>query len=900
MLFHLCGLLSVLQICLCVDLTYYVEEGKSPGNYIGDIAADSHVMESIPPEDYNLITFNQMHQSTTDTSALFHIAKKTGKLYTAQTLDVESLCKRNRECFQTLDVAIRRQESFIKILEVKVVIQDVNDHEPEFPERKVSIEFSEESPKGAKRLIPHAIDKDVGVLNSQINYKLKKNKNEPFALSITKSLDGTSELNIILEERLDREVKDSYDIQVIAKDGGSPPQQSVLDVHISVTDLNDNPPVFSQDVYNISIKNEPSDTNPVVILSARDRDSKTFSKITYRFSSQTSDIARAHFRLNEATGKIFLHRKFTLGQELIYKLYVKASDGGSPPLSSIAVVLVNVINQQNNPPTIDVNFVSAPMGSTATISENIAVGSFIAYVKVTDNDVGRNGEVSCVLQHDKFLLQSLGPKKYKLIVKNPVDREKLDHYDITITCQDKGSPPLHSESKFSIKVVDVNDVQPQFPRNSFKFWIFENRKSNYPVGYINATDPDLGLGGKLTYSLLADEKQFLPFQISDSGLITTIVSLDHEFQDIYKFQVFVKDSGTPSLNNTVDVIIKVRDLNDNAPYFTFPSISPFTLKVLYYPNQTSNITTLKASDSDSRENAFLKYELAAGNDKLLFTINHYTGLLSFSRVVTKYDAGSYELRFIVKDSGTPPLSANTTILLILTVSNKTLKMLTADEGKFDDKIHQYVMIVMVLVAVTVSVPITAAVSICIIRCKDKKNNLNRSSGKTSIKVCEQRHLINTDGVNARTMDTDTGKGTHGKKCRRGLYQEDRSGNGKKSSAFSMKLQTAPDVIYREIGVDEENEQRQFMIPDCHSESEDGWSEGDIGLTKNVSDLRPSDCYESHSSRTEQLHGKMGQQRFFCPELTATTSRCTTTPHIGHVPDCTQWTCLKLSSTTDHR
>ena len=83
-----------------------------------------------------------------------------------------------------------------------------------------------------------------------------------------------------------------------------------------------------------------------------------------------------------------------------------------------------------------------------------------------------------------------------------------------------------------------------------------------------------GPGGILTYSLLTNSKQFLPFQITDNGLISTIVSMDHEFQSSYKFQVFVKDNGIPSLNNTVKVIVEVKDENDNAPYFTFPSINP--------------------------------------------------------------------------------------------------------------------------------------------------------------------------------------------------------------------------------------------------------------------------------------------------------------------------------------
>lgn len=806
MLVKVCVLLSVVYRCLCADLTYYVEEGKGPGTFVGDIAADSHLLDNIPIKDRSLITFSQLQLRWTGSSQLFSVNKKTGKLYTAHTLDVESMCEYNKECFKMVEVAVQKGTSFMKVLEIKVIIQDINDHRPEFPIKKVNIQFSERDSKGTKVSIPNAIDRDVGVLNSQITYELKKNKNEPFTLSVSKSVDGTSQLFMNLEEKLDREVKDSYMVQVIAKDGGSPPKQSVLDVLIDVTDVNDNIPVFSQKVYTISIKNEPSEISPVFILSTQDLDAGQNGRISYHFSSKTSDIAKSHFEINEMTGEIFLRKKFMLGQELTYKIYVIATDGGSPPLSSIVMILVNVINQQNIAPTIDVNFVSASVGKTVAIPENIEVGSFIAYVRVIDHDAGQNGEVSCVLYHDKFQLQSLGKKRYKVILKKMLDREIDEYHDITIRCQDKGSPALHSESKFSIKVMDVNDVRPTFSQKTFKFWIYEDQNANYPVGYINATDPDLGPGGKFTYYLVSNSKQFLPFQISDDGLISTVMSLDHEFLDVYKFQVLVKDKGKPSLNNTVNVIVEVRDKNDNAPYFTFPSVNPFTLDVIYYPHQTKNITVLRASDNDGRENAFLKYEIIRGNDKQLFTINPYSGLLSFTRVVTQQDAGSYELEFEVKDSGTPVLSATTTVFLILTVSNKTFEMINAvhiETDEADEKIYLDFLIVIVSVAVTLSVIITAIISICFLRFTNRKNITHRNKGNCSSK-CEQRQLMYpsylttscTDLPSTRIEELDMTRNTHLVESRGDSQSAVKLDIEHRCSASIMDLQAASEIVYQ--------------------------------------------------------------------------------------------------------
>ena len=797
-------LLFILHMCFSADLTYNVDEGKSPGTYLGDIAADSHIMDDVPLENRRLITFNQLRQGMAGTSQLFHVSQKKGKLFTAQTLDAESLCIYNTECFQMVDVAVRQGKTFMKIIKIKIIINDVNDNSPEFPQKEIRMQISEGVREGFKKFVPNAVDKDVGIFTSQISYELKK-KNEPFSLSIQKIQFGPPELSISVDGKLDREEKDSYKIQVIAKDGGSPPKQSVLNVHIIVEDLNDNAPIFSQNIYNISIKNKEYGNVPIVIVSATDMDVGPNGEVAYHFRSQMSEEIRNYFQLDERTGKIYLKQKLPPNPKSIYKLFVTAVDGGALPLSSFAGVLVNVVNTQNRPPNIFVTFMSESTDNTATISEDVEVGSFIAYVKVTDPDAGQNGQVNCELHHDKFRLQKLRSKEYKVTLKHKVDREMQDHHDVTISCKDEGSPPQHSDSKFSIKVKDVNDVQPQFAKDTFKFSVFENKSPKTPVGSINATDPDLGAGGRLTYSLLTKNEDFLPFKITSDGLISTIMSLDHEFKDIYKFKVLVKDNGSPSLDNTVNVIVEIEDKNDNAPYFTFPSVNPFNLDVKYHPHHTKNITLLKAADSDSQENAFLKYEITTGNDKQLFAINHYSGLLSFNRLLSHQDAGSYHLQFMVKDSGSPVLSAKTSVFLTLTVSNNTADMLNAAYTHSDIKIHQYLLIVIVLVAVTVAIPITAAISICILRCIDTRSvaHAHPLAATSSKYYPEQAHPMHPSyqttywsGVSvAVRAEQDVLCRTLPGRGRRPQHCADVLDDGRRSSALGIKVQTATEVIY---------------------------------------------------------------------------------------------------------
>ncbi|XP_052829073.1 protocadherin beta-15 isoform X2 [Octopus bimaculoides] len=734
-------ILSITSYTFCIDLIYHVEEEQNSGTYVGNIVADSKIFDSLPSTDHSLIWFSLIKQRLTDDTQLFNVSK-TGKLYTTQLLDAESLCSYGKQCFKVVKVAVRQAKMFMKILKLKIVIEDINDHSPEFSDKQINLQFSEGDWKGMKKSIPNAIDNDITVRNSEITYELQENQNKPFALSVSKSLDGNSELGIYLKEKLDREKQEMYVIKIIAKDEGTPSKQGILLVHISVTDVNDNAPVFSQVVYNISIQNNESLRSPIAVLSASDLDSNENGKVSYYFSSKTSESANRHFMLNEETGEIFLKETFASLEKQVNELFVRASDRGKPPLSSAALVLINVINQQNNYPTINVNFLTPLSESSAAISEDTEVGSFIAYVMLIDNDAGSNGEVSCELQHNKFQLLMLGSKEYKIILKNSVDRETKDHYTITIVCQDEGTPPLEIVQKYSIEVMDVNDVQPKFTKNIFKFLIYENEKPYFPVGFINATDSDLGLGGQLTFSLLANNKYRLPFQITSYGFVSTNQSVDHELQNVYNFQVKVKDNGIPNLESIGEVIVEVIDQNDNAPYFTFPSVNPFNLDVHYHPQSKSDITTLRASDRDSHVNAFLKYEILGGNEKQLFAVNPYTGVLSFSRTVYQNDAGSYDIKVAVKDSGTPVLSATTRLSLTLTVSNTTSVLFTGSHSKSGSMLDINIVIIIVVIAVVVSISIVVFITICIVRHNNQRNLTNSPSLNASIQPWrEMRHLI---------------------------------------------------------------------------------------------------------------------------------------------------------------
>ncbi|GAB1604429.1 protocadherin beta-15-like [Argonauta hians] len=722
-------LLLLTDCCWCIDHTYHVRENNDIHTYIGDIVTDTHLLDNIQSQDdNNKLTFNVLQGNTDGTGQLFNVTPG-GQLYTAAILDAESLCQYNVECFRILEIAVQHDHSFIKILEIKIMIDDVNDNSPMFLNTIFKLEFYESESRGSRKGIPIAIDKDVIVKNSKITYQLKDNEDYPFKLFVSRKPGRADLLQLILDGNLDRETKDIYNIQLIAKDGGLPAKEGLMDLVIQVADVNDNYPVFSQNVYNITISDKNQMNKPILKLSATDLDDGENGRISYSINDyKTPQRIKEYFMLNEETGQLYLTRRFQFGK--LYKLYVIARDNGKPMLSSTtATLFINAISHHNNPPLIDVKFVVKSTGDTAIISEAAKINSFVAYVKVTDNDSGVNGQVECHLQNRYLQLVSMSQHKYKLVVNSEIDRESEKSFNFTIKCQDKGVPPLTVEKQFSMLVTDVNDVQPQFSQDMYKFLTYENEHTHFPVGYINATDPDTGDGGLLSYSLINNGEDILPFQISHVGFISTTKTLDREETDMYQFKVLVKDKGTPSLENTANVVVEVMDVNDNAPYFSFPNVNPFSLDIHYHPHSEHDITVVSATDTDSQHNAFLTYEIVRGNEKHLFTMNPHSGLLSFSRSLYQNDAGLYELELSVKDSGRPVLSSTTTLSLTVTVSNDTSKMMKPSLSTTvapSNGLSMTVMIVIVIAAVIVSVVVVISISICIVH-RLQQTDTNSSS-----------------------------------------------------------------------------------------------------------------------------------------------------------------------------
>uniref|UniRef100_A0A3B4UY53 Cadherin domain-containing protein n=1 Tax=Seriola dumerili TaxID=41447 RepID=A0A3B4UY53_SERDU len=146
-----------------------------------------------------------------------------------------------------------KSENPLELHRVSLHIQDVNDNSPKFKKHLIEMDIRESADKGNRFSIEEAHDADIGQ-NAVQRYNLQKNDN--FILAV-----DSNKVELVLENKLDREKQKELSLLLTALDGGSPQRSGTVVIHVTVLDANDNAPVFSQAVYKASLpENSAPDT----------------------------------------------------------------------------------------------------------------------------------------------------------------------------------------------------------------------------------------------------------------------------------------------------------------------------------------------------------------------------------------------------------------------------------------------------------------------------------------------------------------------------------------------------------------------------------------------------------------------------------------------------------------
>ncbi|KAM9795697.1 uncharacterized protein ACB057_010577 [Neosynchiropus ocellatus] len=600
------------------------------------------------------------------------INMSTGDLITSERIDRENICGQKPSCLIKIDLVI---ENPLDLHRVSLHVQDVNDNSPKFREELIRMEIRESAEKGSRFSIDEAHDADIGQ-NAVQRYNLQKNDN--FVLSVT-----SNKVELVLENKLDREKQQDIELVLTAYDGGSPQRSGTVVIHVTVLDANDNAPVFSQDLYKASLpENSPLDT-VVIKVSATDADEGVNGDVTYQFDHIFAEDVNI-FSIDPKNGVIKVTGEIDYEEHTSFEMRIKAKDGLG--LTSYTKVIIDLTDVNDNAPVIYIKSLSA------SIPENVSPGTEVGIINVQDRDSDNNKQVRCFIQQSvPFKLVPSIKNYYSLVTTGQLDREVVSDYNITITATDEGSPPLSSSKSVHLSVADINDNPPVFEEQSYSAYVTENNRPGSSLCSVTARDPDWRQNGTVVYSLLPGEvngaqvSSYLSVN-GDTGVIHAVRSFDYEQWRSFKVQVMARDNGSPPLSSNVSVSVFISDVNDNSPQILYPTPEGNSFMTELVPKAAhggSLVSKVIAVDADSGQNAWLSYHIVKSTDPGLFTIGLHSGEIRTQRDISESDSMKQNLIVAVKDNGQPSLSATCSMHLL--ISDNLAEVPELKDISYDDK-----------------------------------------------------------------------------------------------------------------------------------------------------------------------------------------------------------------------
>ncbi|KAL9836556.1 protocadherin beta-15-like [Geothlypis trichas] len=698
-----CALLG-LPLARAEPIRYSVAEEAESGSLVGELAEDA----GLTPAQ---LSARRARLVSEDGRQHFRFEPASGRLVVAGRLDREQLCAQSDTCMLPFELLLSNPLQFFR---VEVTVKDINDHSPVFPEERVTFDILETSEPGSRFPLEVAWDLDIGS-NTVQAYSISP-ENEHFSVSYGTHIIGKKYLELVLEKPLDREEQAEMGFSVIAVDGGSPPRSGTTQVKIVILDVNDNPPIFAQEVYIGKVLENMPEGSVVLTVLATDPDAGVNGDITYQLSQAGSQRDSA-FVIDPTTGEIKLTKPLDFEEADTHELSVRARDGGG--LSAICKVLVEVVDVNDNAPELVVSSFSSPL------PENTVPGTVVALFTVRDRDSGANGKISCALQDQLFFsLRPAYKNYYELVTVSALDREETPQYILSVTAADAGSPPLTTTHTFTVDISDVNDNAPVFNQTSYTMYVRENNVPTVFVGAVSAADADVGLNAKVTYSLAAEQGPERPWCScmsvnSENGHVFVLRPLDYEHLRQTEVTVSASDAGSPPLRANVTVRLVVLDENDNAPLVLYPAqeSSPTSSELVPVSAEAGYlISKVVAVDADSGQNSWLSYHLLRASDPGLFSVGLQSGEVRLRRPVTERDSVKQKLVVLVRDNGKPPLSATAALSALLLKDFSDVRLPHSSPASEDQaaSLTTYLIIALVFVSLLflISTAVVVARKVC--------------------------------------------------------------------------------------------------------------------------------------------------------------------------------------------
>ena len=639
------------------ELKYSVPEEENTNKNLVNLVEDTDIKETVSVADIARLSFTIDSVTPQSANSMFFLDNSKGTLSILGTIDREVVCPRLESCVITLEISVNPIQYF-RIFTVSVTVIDKNDNEPVFKEKIITKYISEatQPSPSASFSLPLAEDADsprFGVTSYRI---------EPptavFSLVQNQVEGEITGINLVLNEKLDREIKSFYNFKVVAMNGGERPvsNEGILSVNVEVLDINDNKPKFENSTYAISLFEDVAVGVTFLILHAEDPDHGNNGRITYELDqSRSSDNI---FSINSTTGELFLSSKLNREKINKHRLYVTAKDNGPEALTDQAVVHITILDVNDNEPFIKVHGLSG-------LEENSEKGTSVAHISVSDPDAGENGQFRCSSDSDFFTLEPVSSGEYRLKTSQELDAEEYEVVTVVIRCQDLGLNPKLATRALDVTILDLNDNSPVFDKETYNVEIEENSRTNLFVTQVQASDLDKDQNAKVQYSITAGDHEIFDIDQS-SGVITTKEPIDFETQDKLEVLVSAIDGGNPRRSGTATLVVQVTNVDDESPKFVQ---SHYAFEVLLNEPPGTAIGKVNAKDADGPP--FDKFVYSMSFNHNFLHVDPYEGLILLKKSPPQHPA-KYHLQIFAKSDGIPTKTGTTNVTVsIVETRNST-------------------------------------------------------------------------------------------------------------------------------------------------------------------------------------------------------------------------------------
>ncbi|XP_071785719.1 neural-cadherin-like isoform X1 [Asterias amurensis] len=580
-----------------------------------------------------------------------------GNVIVRSQLDYETT-KRYRLEMQAYSVETRL--SAFTTLEVTLI--DVNDESPKFTLGTYVAAVPEET-ANPTIITVEAFDADTTAAFKRVTYSIIEGENSnDFDINPTTGVITTS-------IKFDRETKASYVFQVLAKDGapsdipalGGEPNSDQASVTINVIDINDNSPIFAENMYEKSVPENLPVGSEVIIVTATDVDSDSVPRYLI-----TANNTRGAFDVNPTTGQISIASPLDYELTTEYWLQYTANDGLNVATTTIRIIVGNINDEK---PIFEQDVYTVNV-----LEEDDSFPRDILQVSANDGDAGADQtQIKYSLEGsgagDKF---TIGTSTGQIMLNAKLDREEESEWRFVAKATDANGNGLTGYADVIVVVDDINDNSPTFPDLEYRGSVPENSAGGTSVMTVTAVDLDdpTTPNGKIGYSTVSgtgtenDGAELFDID-GNTGEVTVRpgAMLDRETQDFYQLVIQAQDGNGAGDTATTTAIISISDENDNAPSFVG---GPFAADALETLPRGATVIELPAMDADVDFNDVVQFEITAGNSNNHFAIvSDPVTLIGIVQINEPLDyessPPSYSLTVTVSDNINPSASTTVTI-----------------------------------------------------------------------------------------------------------------------------------------------------------------------------------------------------------------------------------------------